>query len=89
MDSTPTTYLLPDLSGTQEYGGEEGGEMVVLPADAQLVEGSVPQVLAVTSPDGGPNLAVAVDSIINLMVCDTLIETSCIELASEEVATGQ
>ncbi|XP_077558532.1 uncharacterized protein LOC144174005 isoform X2 [Haemaphysalis longicornis] len=89
VDSTPTTYLLPDLSGTQEYGGEEGGEMVGLPADAQLVEGSVPQVLAVTSPDGGPNLAVAVDSIINLMVCDTLIETSCIELASEEVATGQ
>ncbi|XP_049521450.1 zinc finger protein 668-like isoform X2 [Dermacentor silvarum] len=77
------TYLLPDLVNTEETyeAAEEGG--VVL-QEGELQEDMVPQVVAVSTQAEGGNVAVAVDSIINLMVCDTLIETNCIELTSEE-----
>ncbi|CAN7937721.1 unnamed protein product [Ixodes hexagonus] len=53
--------------------------MQVVPGARQVL----PEVLAVPVQHGSGNLAVAVDSIINLMVCDTLVETSCVELSTE------
>ncbi|XP_037506503.1 zinc finger protein 91 [Rhipicephalus sanguineus] len=82
------TYLLPDLVNTEEtYEAPEEEGAVLQEGELQegeLQQGMVPQVVAVTTRADDSNLAVAVDSIINLMVCDTLIETNCIELTSEE-----
>ncbi|KAL3251285.1 hypothetical protein MRX96_055185 [Rhipicephalus microplus] len=77
------TYLLPNLVNTEETYLATQEENVVL-KEGELQQGMVPQVVAVTTRADGANLAVAVDNIINLMVCDTLVETNCIELASEE-----
>lgn len=77
------TYLLPDLVNTEETYEAAEEEGVVL-QEGELQEDMVPQVVAVSTQADGGNVAVAVDSIINLMVCDTLIETNCIELTSEE-----
>lgn len=77
------TYLLPDLVNTEETYEAAEEEGVVL-QEGELQEDMVPQVVAVSTQAEGGNVAVAVDSIINLMVCDTLIETNCIELTSEE-----
>lgn len=84
------TYLLPNLVNTEEtYLATEEEDVVLQEGQLQQgmipqVQGMIPQVVAVTTRPDGANLAVAVDNIINLMVCDTLVETNCIELASEE-----
>ncbi|KAH6936668.1 hypothetical protein HPB50_020575 [Hyalomma asiaticum] len=76
-------YLLHDLANTEEtYEAPE--ETGVVLQEGELQEDMVSPVVAVSTQADGSSLAVAVDSIINLMVCDTLIETSCIELTSEE-----
>ncbi|XP_077518524.1 uncharacterized protein LOC144128744 isoform X1 [Amblyomma americanum] len=86
-DSEPS-YVLPDLENPEEGYQAPEEECVVL-HEGVLGEGMVPQVVAVATQAGSTNLAVAVDSIINLMVCDTLIETNCIELSSEEPHGGE
>lgn len=84
------TYLLPNLVNTEEtYLATEEEDVVLQEGQLQQgmipqVQGMIPQVVAVTTRPDGANLGVAVDNIINLMVCDTLVETNCIELASEE-----